>query len=263
MEIPPLGLASRPEKIVHMREATVDETLQYAEADPAREELVTTMFLNSVQKPEHYEDSALWTGDDRRLMLLWYWVHTNLEDVTITPTYNCDCGKTHTAQISMLDFTKTYRPIKGKAERNFDFKNRKITVRPLNGRAMEELELHLARLRNMDTNSGEYRAALRNVTVMESILLFSFGDVPLKDKTDPAKERQEKEKFVRTMVFSEYAKFRDRLSELLDDMNHGIETVIDTGRIYLLTDWVQCPERKDVRTRLRLPFRSVNHIPGL
>ena len=255
MDIPPLALASDSAKKIFMREATVDETIQFAEADPAREELCTTLFLNKVQKPENYIDSQLWTGDDRRLMLLWYWLHTHKDDTTVAPSYLCKCGEYHTPLIDMAMFTKTYRPMQGKAEREDTFNGRKIITRPLKGADLEEIELHLIGADSAE--KGELRALMRKVTVLETVLLFSFGDIPLADKEkDPGMERREKEKFVRNMGWSDFEAFRLIMAGRITEMEHGIETVYEDGRVYLLTDYVECPKDKEVKTRLRLPFRS-------
>ena len=60
--LPDFTLSSNPEITVRLREATVEDAIDFSELDPAFEEEATTVFLDRMQAPEKYTDPRCWTG---------------------------------------------------------------------------------------------------------------------------------------------------------------------------------------------------------
>ena len=54
--LPDFTLSSNPEITVRLREATVEDAIDFSELDPAFEEEATTVFLDRMQAPEKYTD---------------------------------------------------------------------------------------------------------------------------------------------------------------------------------------------------------------
>ena len=52
--LPDFTLSSNPEITVRLREATVEDAIDFSELDPAFEEEATTVFLDRMQAPEKY-----------------------------------------------------------------------------------------------------------------------------------------------------------------------------------------------------------------
>ena len=256
MNIPSFSLPSSPTKKISMREATVSDALDFCDADPSKEELLTTIFLNRVQPTgPGYLDSKSWTADDRRFGLYWYWLHT-VDDATTTLKYECrNCGKNHTLVYDMRELADGYKPMAGKPEREFVFDGEAVMIRPLSGADMEALEL--MRLSILpEVSKGDARkihARIRLTALMRSLWFSSTG---MDDDRIEANEKK-----LLSMSMSTLKMLADIAADKMSEMEHGLETVIDKddGRIYL-TIRTKC-ETKEGITLLRVPFRSFVNIP--
>jgi hypothetical protein len=258
-QIPDLNLPSNPEVIVRLREATVSDAIDFADVAEGMEEAVTSLFLDRLQDKATWTDPKKWTGEDRRMALYWYWLHTS-DDLKPALTYTCGvCGEEHTAICEMVRLAEKYTPIQGKPERDIEHGGQKAIVRPLNGEALEEIELLRMELVEAAQKHGPGAGATK---VLESRLRLMRFMLCLEFEGDST--RDEREKRVLSMSQSEFASWAIKTESALQEMKHGLESMVEDGRLYLLTYPMPClkdPEGKEVGTRLRIPFRNIDYIP--
>lgn len=263
--IPELTLASNPGIVVKMREATVSDSIDFADVDAGMEEAVTSLFLDRIQDKATWTDPRKWTGEDRRLALYWYWMHVT-NDFSPALTFECSvCGEEHTKLIDLRIIAEKYKSIQGKAERDIKIGEMSITVKPLDGESLEKIELlRLERdsvIQEKGSGSGKAKALSARVKLME--FLYSFEFAGEKDKEDPLKYREMK---ILEMGHTDFADLADKVQEALADMEHGLPSVEEDGQIYLLTEPVPCVKKeheKEVGTQLRIPFRNSDYIPRI
>lgn len=266
--IPPFGLPSDPSIKVHLKESTVADALTFADVDIDHEEEVTTLFLKTLQPPERYSDSQQWTGEDRRFALFWYWIHTE-KNTAVPLKYDCDfCGKPHTYGFDFKSMVEHYTSIKGKPFREIEFNGEKITVKPLNGKNLEDLELMQAQLNLIENEndqgvkSGAYQKqkALINLTRLLMVIDFTADK-----EQDPEKRYSNREDKVLAMTGSKFADLMNLVEGALADMVHGLNSAYENGRIDLVTPPHKCPNReeKEAKTRIRVPFWNSDYIPRL
>lgn len=281
--IPPFHLPSKPDIKIAMREATVAEVIDFAGVHVGHEEEVTTLFLNKVQDKASFVDSLTWTAEDRRFGLFWYFINTP-GDKEWPISYDClHCGEKHHF---LQDYRKldTYKSIQGAPEREFDWEGEKVTVRPLDGYGIEELEkMKLALDAIGDENSGEYQKQVARMRFVRFELCVFFDDSgswasrivdKLKSKKDTEVEakaradelRANKRKRLTAMPFGKFEEFAGIVMEKLTEMEHGLESVYEDGRVDLILPPHQCPTKKDVKeatTRIRVTFRNSDYVPRL
>jgi len=239
MMIAPFTLPSNPSIKITLKEATVSDCLDFADLDPDHEEEVTTLFLNRLQDKATFVDCSTWTGEDRRFGLFWYWLHTT-DDTEVAITYDCGyCGGTHTYLQDYRKLAEGYASITGLPEREFEFEDKRITVKPLVGTAMEALES----LRMSVTGRRIYKELMN----IERVAL-STG-------------------IARTEIDGMKVKAFKELQELTEtammDMSHGLESDQVDGQISLILPPHICPEVKEGKTRVRVLFRADDWIPAL
>jgi hypothetical protein len=82
---------------------------------------------------------------------------------------------------------------------------------------------------------------------------------------DPKDQTAERERRILAMPISEFKEFAGMVVTKLSEMDHGVPSVYEDGKIFLLTPPHQCPNSHDAEevTRLRVPFRSGDYIPGV
>lgn len=248
--IPPFQLPSNPAVKIFLTEATVAQCLDFSESDPECEEQVTTLWINRIQDPAKFVDCQTWTADDRRLALLWYFLHTE-EDTTTPLSYPCRCGKEHTTLLDMRQVAENYQTMegKGKPERVVEFQREKYTVRPLSGAQMEELEGK--RMGLSELSEKEKQKALARIR-LEALAMRVEDDVH---------PRQEVVRRFLSMSKSEFTDLSSLIHSAADEMEHGLLSEISDGKIYLIAAMI-CPDRKEVMTPLRVPFRCYYNAPG-
>ncbi len=257
-------LPSNPAINIRMHEATVADALDFSETNDGMEEAVTTAFLDRVQDKACYSDPKTWTGEDRRFALFWYWLHTS-EDTSPALTFRCSvCGEKHTVAIDLRCLVDGYKAIKGKAERDREFKGETITVRPLNGEALEAIELIYIDL--VSTPAGSARANLLKARIKLMQLMHSVEFPGERDQENPLKWRENK---LLGLTTREVASLFDIAESAKHEMVHGLSSEYDQGRLWLVTDPVNCQKEtqgqtsREVGTRLRVPFRNYDYIPTL
>jgi len=257
MNIPPFSLPSSPTKKISMREATVSDALDFCDSDPQMEEQLTTIFLNRVQLPgAGFYDSKIWTADDRRLGLYWYWLHTT-DDAIIQLKYECGhCGKPHSVNYDMRKLSEGYKELSGKPERQFEFGLETVMIRPLTGADMEALEsMRLQILPDMPKKEArKINSRIRLTALMRSLWFSSTG---IDDDRLAANEKK-----LLGLSMSEMKALASIASVKMAEMEHGLETVLDDsdGMIFLVIR-TDCEKKDGGTTLLRVPFRSFVNIP--
>lgn len=261
--IPEINLPSSPGIIVRLREATVADAIDFAGVQDGREEVVTSLFLDRLQDKATYTDPKKWTGEDRRLVLFWYWMHTT-DDFNPALSFDCSvCGEAHTVAVDLRQISDKYKEIKGKAERDVDFEDEVVIVRPLSGENLEEIEMvRLELMEAVDSEgagSGNSKTLKARLRLLQFMLSVEFQEE--KSKVDP---RAFREKKLLAMGQDAFTTLVNKVESAIEEMEHGLLSVYKDGRIYLLTPPIQCTKTehvKEVGTQLRLPFRNNDYIP--
>lgn len=260
--IPEISLPSNPEKVISLNEATVKDAIDFTDIEDGHEEQVTTLFLNRVQPKSTRVDPKTWTADDRRTVLFWYWLHT-AKDTSIALSFSCaHCGESHSFLQDMRLLGESYRTLKGGRERAI---RNGLIVRPMTGEDAEYLErarLSLSILADeRGEESGAYRKLEAQIRLLRLLLCLHTKKEPVKlaDRVDA------REKEILAMTTTGFGELAAEVEDALDDMAHGLETVMDKhGELFLLAPPYQCPgTEKEVTTRLRVPFRNIDYIPNL
>lgn len=267
--IPDFTLPSNPSVTVRLREATVSDAIDFADIDLNQEEKATTLFLERLQAKETYTDPRTWTGEDRRLALYWYWLHT-VKETDLPMTFECQhCGETHTMLVDMRAVAEGYTAIKGRAERDVEWAGPEgnFTVHPLTGADMEEIEM--LRLKYLDAKKkggdecGPARFLASRLRLLRVLRCVTFAG--LSGENEEAK-RKEQEKRLLAMKAAEMSVFAAKVFDALADMEHGLSCEYDEGRILLSTPPIPCPNAEGgeaATTALRFPFRTLDYIPGV
>lgn len=270
------ALPSNPAVNVRLREATVQDAIDFSAIDPNCEEEATSLFLERVQEKETYSDPRTWTGEDRRFALFVY--HLNTTTYKSVPlTYTCsECGKQHTEDVPLVDIMNGYTPMQGKPFREFPHEGHNVIVRPLSGADLEniekyrtDLEMTEARLAN-DRLSNEERHHIEGEVRAKRVRMAMYRviccvDMPyLDDKGTPQSRRAQVEGVIRDMDASIFKEFMAKVMDALEDMRHGLRSSYENGQILLEIPDVKCQERPEVPgVTLRYPFRFGAVIPTL
>lgn len=295
--IPIFKLPSEPEREIFFDEQKYSDMIDLAEVAKSQEEKLTTIFLNKWQTDkEKFYDSRRWTGEDRRTALFWIYIHFT-KNWDYECKYQCNCEKEHKDKINLYELGLSYKTINGLPERDIEIDGQQIIVHPLRGDALEELEymripladadmarkelsdtldriekLHgfsdaywkqFKKIREFDNRigreSGEYNKVLTQIRGLE--VMFA---IELKNKNGILKNRREKERYIESLSITKFNQLRDMVFEALSGMQHGLQTVLIDGKIYILSNPIQCPDGKEVYPlRLRIPFRNHNTIWGI
>lgn len=260
--IPEFTLPSNPAVTVRMREALVSDALDFCDVAEGCEEVVTSLFLDRLQDKASWDDPRKWTGQDRRFVLYWYWLHTE-KDLDIPLSFDCPvCGKRHTALVDGRSLAEKYRTITGKPERDIECDGDTVTVHPLLGADLEELEgLRLAIQAEAEThgeNSRQAGLARARMAVSEFVLSIRFASESAQNNA-----RKYREHKIETMTMAEFYDLAEKVRAAQVEMEHGIESVVKDGQVYFLTPSVRCPEEDKEGPRLRLPFRYLDYIPRI
>ena len=138
--IPEITLPSNPSVTIRLRETTVADAIDFAGVQEGMEEAVTSLFLERLQDKATFTDPKKWTGEDRRLALFWYWMHTT-DEFDPALSFECSvCGENHTVAVDLRQIANNYKVIQGKAERDVEFEDGTVIVRPLSGKAWKQLK---------------------------------------------------------------------------------------------------------------------------
>lgn len=264
MNIPDFPLPSDPLTIIKFRSPTVADCMSFSELEPSLEEQITTQYLNCLQVGD-LNDSASWTGEDRRTALWWIFIATN-EDKTLTFSYHCDiCDDIHYPVINLTDWGENAVVIKGKAFRKVEFnhEDKVLTakVHPLNGYSLEHLESLKNERNQYNENSIEYKKANNELSFYELLHSFDIDE----QQEDQNQALENKKKLIQSMtVDSEFRPFVAKVEIALRDMRHGLLTKYNNAEYFVLGKRSPCDkEEQDRKYNILLPFRNYSFIPIL
>lgn len=254
--LPPFSLPSVPAKKITLREATVEDCIDFAGVARSHEEEITTLFLNRLQDKATFVDAKTWTAEDRRFGIFWYWVHT-VKDPEVPTAYVCGhCKQRHTYLSDYRKIVEGYRPIQGLPERDITVGDQRFIVRPLNGSDVEALEmawLELDVIKNKNgEDSGEYRK--RETGIRLERICRAIGRTSADDEAQ-----------VKAMSMIEYDELTVEVESALDEMKHGLEMDYIEGAPCLLLPPHQCPNTigKEATTRVWVTFRYFDYVPEI
>lgn len=271
-------LPSNPAVKVRLREATVAEAIDFSSIDPDCEEEATSLFLEKVQEKETFSDPRQWTGEDRRYALFMYYVHTS-NYATIPLTYECSiCGKQHTQDIELKRILADYTPIQGNRFREFPHEGHNVTIMPLIGADLEDLEKFRYDLIATEQRLEENRPKMDSMSIkrMEAAIRAKRARMAmyrviccvdmrwLDEKGTPRSRRQRVEDYLKAMPAKEFEQFMGKVEKALRELRHGLRTVYMQGRIVLEIPDVKCEEQPEQPgVLLHFPFRFVDVIPTI
>jgi hypothetical protein len=170
------------------------------------------------------------------------------------------CGGEHTKAVDYRTLADNHRQMKGKPERDVEFLGATVTVAPLIGACLEELETHRIAVQLAEEkhgkNSGEARKERTRLALIEIVLCVRFSDEPRE------MARAFREQRIERMTVAEFEALATLVADAVEDMAHGLECEMHGGQVVLLTPPIACPEKpQEVGTRLRVPFRPGEYIP--
>lgn len=241
---------------------TVRDCMALSDIDPDLDEAATTWYLNHMQDKEKQNgliyDSELWTGEDRRTALWWMYLSTN-EDSTVSYQFKVnDVERYIDIDLRSLGDTATTLSIKPEIDISFQSGSETIhgLVKPLNGKALVEIELTANVRKKFDPESKEYRKLSNKIAVQELVYSLVLNNEP-DDK--PEKYRYE---LIMNMPIEE--NFRSLVATVIDakrKLTHGIATTYIDGSYLLVAD-IELEEGKGGQP-IMFPFSSSFFIPTL
>ena len=201
--LPDFTLSSNPEITVRLREATVEDAIDFSELDPAFEEEATTVFLDRMQAPEKYTDPRCWTAQDRRHALFMYRLHTEEYD-SMPMAYFCTaCQKEHAVSVKYADILAEYTPLEGKPFRDVIHEGHAVLVHPLLGRDIETLEKQRLII-DESSSPKEQRRAKANLALNR--ILFCIDIPHLKEGASEIERRESIKRYV--LVYAAWPPYR-------------------------------------------------------
>ncbi|MCX4030367.1 hypothetical protein H0A36_25725 [Endozoicomonas sp. SM1973] len=254
----PLPRPSQPELTIRLREATVKDMLAIADTQPELEEHITTEYLNQLQAPETYSDARQWTGDDRRLAVYWYALHT-LPDTQMTLDYTCpSCDKALSYRLDLRDLADSSTTLKAKPYREVVFKGEVLNIKPLTGEALEQLEQFKLILNQLENHSAEYRQKKAELPLSEITYCLDFAEQNVEDEA--------KKQWLFKLTASEFIQLKQLISEKLTELQHGLPSVMHDGQLQLTTQVPTCDcevQKNNDGLTLFFPFRDYFQLPDI
>lgn len=261
--IPEFPLPSDIQTVIRFRVPNVEDSMAIADLNPDLEEAATTAFLNNQQDKEKQGgkvfDSALWTGEDRRTALWWIYISTH-EDTTLPYRFTVN-GEEHYVDLDLRDLGDTANTLSIAPVVPITFQagdqEYKAKVRPLNGRALEEIELTRIARAGHDENSGRYRTLSNRIAMQELIYSLSIEGEP-----DDQKEAEEyRYKLVMGMALeTDFRSLFAKVVEARRKLTHGLATSYKDG-VYLMIANVELQEGRG-KEPLMFPFQASNFLPA-
>jgi hypothetical protein len=252
---------------------TVEDALLFSELNEEQEEQNTTQYLNHIQDLSKQSgvinDSANWTGEDRRTALWWLFIATN-DTPTMAVSYECPhCEEAHYLDVSLPELadTSTVLNKSPEAEIHAHFAGRLvkgIKVAPLNGHATEALEM-LKNVRDMhEKGTVDWKEASRELVLNELAYALTLPDQP-DDRLEAQAYRVE---LIKGMALdTEFRSLCAKVEAELRKMRHGLLTRYKDASYYLVATQSNCPKAiengEDESKVLLLPFRCFDYFPAL
>lgn len=266
MQIPPFPLPSRASTVIEFRTPTVEDGLMFCDLNEHQEESNTTRFLNHMQdtSKQPLNDSGLWTGEDRRTALWWIFISTH-DSGSVPFSYECSCGETHYLDLNMPELMETTTALLKLPESTVTVfvkgEAKSAKVSPMNGYALEHVEMLRNELESFDEDSIEHKIAANDLAITELAHCLTFDVQP----EDSAEALDYKIALIKSMYLN--TEFRDafvKVEKLLRESRHGLLCKYEQGRFYLVATIDECPtlvEKGGMATKtLLLPFHHNQFI---
>lgn len=262
ISIPSFPLPSDIQKVIEFRVPNVQDSMAISELNPDLEEAATTAFLNNQQDKEKQNgqvyDSALWTGEDRRTALWWIYIATKT-DPTLPYKFTID-GEEHYVDLDLRELGETTTTLSIKPELPISFtagnQEYQAKVIPLNGRALEEIEITRLQRNEHPENSVPYRRLSHRMAMQELVYSMVVEDEP------EEREKAEEYRYQLVMKLALETEFRPLFAKVTAakrKLSHGLATSYKDG-VYLLIANVELKEGQG-KEPLMFPFSAHNFLP--
>jgi len=128
---------------------------------------------------------------------------------------------------------------------------------------MEELEILRITLKSIEEKrgkkSGAYRKQTNKIKLLTFILLLENSEIA----GTTISKRDAVEKWILSMPGTAFTELVGKVNSKVEEMEHGLISEQEDGKIFLLAPLVSCPKDKEAKTLLRVPFRVFDYIPNL
>lgn len=264
ISVPAFPLPSDINKVIQFRAPTVRDSMAIADLNPDLEEAATTQYLNNQQDAERQGgqtfDSRLWTGEDRRTALWWMFIATQT-DPTLSYRFEKN-GEEHYVDLDLRDLgeTATTLSIKPEVEITFTVKGveHKGLVKPLNGYALEQIEVSRVQRNELKPGSAGYRRMSNRIAMQELVYSLSVMGEP--------EDREQAEEYRFNLVMDmdldeEYRPLFAKITQAKRQLQHGLATSYKDG-IFLMVANIELKEGEGKKP-LMFPFQANNFLPTL
>ena len=260
--IPNFPLPSNINRVISFRIPNVQDCMALADMDPELDEVATTAFLNQQQDKEKQSgiiyDSIEWTGEDRRTALWWIFLATHT-DTTLSYKFNVN-GQDRYIDVDLkgLGDTATTLSIDPKIAITFTASGTEYNafVSPLNGRALEDIEVTYNQRKNHKSGSVEYRKLSNKIAIQEIVYSLQIIGEP------SDQEQAEEWRYQLIMSLSLDTEFRGLVAAIVAAkrrLRHGLMTSYSDG-VYLLITTAQLTEDEGEQP-IMFPYQNRFFIP--
>ncbi|UTM60411.1 hypothetical protein L4174_023800 (plasmid) [Photobacterium sp. CCB-ST2H9] len=263
LNIPEFPLPSNPKTKISFRAPDVSDCMLIADQNPHLEESATTLYLNTLQdlkKQGSLNDSAFWTGEDRRTALWWIFINSN-EDTTVSYRFSENEEDVY-LDLNLVDLGDTAVTLSRKPSVpiEFDYADEvvKAEVVPLNGQSLEAIELTRLERGQHEKESIEYKQLTSKISMQQLIYSLRIKGEP-DDPDDAADKRYSI--ISKLKIGTEYRSLMAKVHQAKKLLVHGLATTYHDG-VYLLVVERELKEGEGVRP-LMFPFQCDHFIQTL
>lgn len=262
MMIPPFAMPTKQSNVILFDVPTVQVCIDYAELSPDMEQEIATGYLDRLNSAYDGSDpsasSLYWTMQDRKAALYWIFLYVS-DDTVMSTAYKCRCDETHAVEFDLQDLaeqvtigeinkTEVYR-----TSDDIDF-----YITPLFGWAeqhLEEMRLHID-----GEATAQQKAEIKVMRALLQVLPVEATDKSPKELIDHLIELKER------ITIADYKKLSNNIQTYNKKHSFGLQLNVNSvGEVELLAPVFDCTNeneevRANIKTRLRIPFRSYDYI---
>ncbi len=273
MQVPPFPRPSKLSDVVYFRVPNVNDALTFCNISDEQEEVSSTQYLNHIQdvakQGGEINDSAKWTGEDRRTALWWIFIHTHrLPEATVK--YECKhCEEDHYINVMMPNLAENTTAFEKLPEYTFDALidgrlTKGIKVHPLSGSSCEALEAMRGAMLMHEEGSKAWNIAHHQLDVSEIAHSVTFPDQPSDEKEAIG---WKVDKLLSMALDTEFRSFVAHVETGLRKQRHGLLTDYKDGRYSLIINEKNCEKAvkagEGESKLLLIPFRPNDYIATL